>query len=149
MNTKYFYVAFSGFRYTEIPSSTEIPNEAMQMIGAKNNKIPVPVKGYHIIKSSNGMFIPSMFCHIIKQDQDVQDCVIDYMREMSKEEFDANDAFVEELSKPPKVSNAVMDELDELIKSAENGKLNINVKPDSDKNDDEFGGLFKKPKGWN
>ena len=149
MKEKYFYIAYSGFKYSEIPTSSDIPNEAMQMLGAKNNKIPVPMKGYDVIKSDNGMFIPSLFCEMIKRNSGVENCVIDFVKEITKDEFDADVSFTQELSKPPKVSNAVMDELDELINAAENGKLNINIKPDSDKNDDEFGGLFKKPKGWN
>jgi len=76
------------------------------------------------------------------------------VRELSKEEVDAEKSFMENIDKPLPISNAVMSEIDDLINAAEKGNLRVVVDPSSEKEheDDEdlpgLGGLFDEPEGW-
>jgi hypothetical protein len=115
----------------------------------KNGKIPVQIQGHDIIESPKGLFIPTEIERFIKFKGSLDECKIIFVREMTKEECDAEKVSLISSILPPKISSNVQSEIDYLIGATERGDLRVNVDPTSEKEDDEFGGLFTKPDNWN
>ncbi len=151
-NLKYFFVSYEGSFLKDLPEGAELP----EIFNDKKyaGKMPVNITGNDIITSDKGLFLPSAIESFIKATKGLVDCKIIFVRELSKEEVDAEKSFMENIDKPLPISNAVMSEIDELINAAEKGNLRVVVDPSSEKEheDDEdlpgLGGLFDEPEGW-
>jgi hypothetical protein len=79
------------------------------------------------------------------------DIKITFVRELSKDEYEADQAFLKMLTKHPDdrpLDKKVMSEIDALVGQVEAGNLKVKVDPDSEKVKDEFEDLFKRPPEW-
>lgn len=149
---KYFYITYEGTFLKDLPEGTELP----EMFEDKrySGKMPVNVTGTDIITSDKGLFLPTAIESFIKSTRNLIECKIVFVREMTKEEVDAERSYVETLDKPLPISDNVMSEIDDLINATEKGNLRVVVDPSSEKSheeDDELpglGGLFDEPEGW-
>lgn len=147
MSEKYFFVSFVGTILKDLPKDMD----ATEMFhpGLKNGKIPMQIHGHDIIESPRGYFIPTEIERFLKFKCSLEECKITFVREMSKEECDAEKKALIESILPPRISSNVQSEIDYLIGATEKGDLRVNVDPNSEKEDDDFGGLFTKPDNWN
>lgn len=147
MSEKYFFVSFVGTILKDLPK--EMDATELFHPNIKNGKIPMQIQGHDIIESSRGLFIPTEIERFIKFKGSLDECKITFVREMTKEECEAERVSLIESILPPKISSNVQSEIDYLIGATEKGDLRVNVDPTSEKEDDEFGGLFNKPDNWN
>ena len=147
MSEKYFFVSFVGTIYKDLPK--EMDATEMFHPDLKNGKIPVQIQGYDILESPKGLFIPTEIERFLKFKSSLEDCKITFVREMSKEECDAEKMALITSILPPKISSNVQSEIDYLIGATEKGDLRVNVDPKSEKDEDDFDGLFTKPDNWN
>jgi len=149
---KYFFIAYEGMILKDLPDGAELPEIFSDKKYA--GKMPINLTGTDIITSDKGMFLPSAIESFIKATRNLSECKIVFVREMTKEEVDAEKSFVETLDKPLPISNTVMSEIDDLINATERGNLRIVVDPSSEKSHEEdedlpgLGGLFDEPEGW-
>lgn len=151
-DTKYFFIAYEGLFLKELPEGTELPEffEDKKYSG----KMPINFKGTDIITSDKGLFLPTAIETFIKTTRNLAECKITFVREMTKEEVEAEKSYVETLDKPLPISNTVLSEIDDLINAAQNGNLRVVVDPSSEKSHEEdddlpgLGGLFDEPEGW-
>lgn len=156
-NIKYFFVSYTGIKSVDpqkmgLDSDTiESISENLKDAGIKNGKMPVPFSSNTTLTSENGLFIPSLMESYIRVMTNSTDIKITFVKELSKEEYDADQEFLKEMMKHPDdrpLDRKVMSEIDDLVGMAESGKLKIKVDPDSEKQKDEFDDLFKRPSEW-
>lgn len=153
-NTKYFFISYTGIKGVS-PEKMGIDSETIEMIPThlreKDGKIAVPFSSNTTMSSEEGMFIPSMMENYIRTLTNATDIKITFVRELSKDEFEADQAFLKMLTKHPDdrpLDKKVMSEIDALVCQVEAGNLKVKVDPDSEKVKDEFEDLFKRPSEW-
>lgn len=110
-------------------------NYASEHFVEKNGKKykPTHVTISTVIPAPLGRFIPSMMEKHIKDMAKCEEVCIQFVREMSKDEFEADVRFREEQKEleenGPPLDNATQSALDDLIERAAKGELNAQVDP--------------------
>lgn len=146
-NDKYFFISAAGIKHFDIGAfvanddESDIDKMLNEASGAQkpSGKLPITLNRSLVITAPNGLFVPAAIENKLKLMYGLDECVITFMREMSKEEFDMNNKVMSEMSKPTPLGTSVLSELEDILSRASSGELSVTeeLRPDFARTDEE------------
>jgi hypothetical protein len=149
-NSKYFFVVAAGTKYIDVSTlvgeATKDVSEIDKILEGIDDeevklkgKIPVTTHNNIVMESANGLFVPSMIENYIKTMYGLSEAYITFMREMTKEEYDFDCKYKENLKKPKPLEYNTISEIEDLLMRGESGNLSItdDLKPEFARTEEE------------
>lgn len=139
--TKYFFISARGSKFKNLDTEKGEDIEDVLKSLSLDGKTPDEQKQTmshsmdisSVIEMPSGMFIPSYIENYLKQKTGVDIVVINFVREMSYDEFIADSVHRANLtikSQPKPIGNNVLQEIDDILNQAEKGDLRV-IKPET------------------
>lgn len=140
---KYYFINATGVRYVSAQSVVGDDVDKLENAPGVVNidgkpHIPIETIFTTVLESDRG-FIPSMFCDYLAKSTKSNRCVLNFVQEMTAEEYVQELAYKKSVNEPAPLNNNIISEIDDLISSVEKGTINVYKpeKPDYPKSQDQ------------
>ena len=148
--SKYFFVVAAGTKYIDVSTlvgeATKDVSDIDKILNGVDDeeiklkgKVPITTHNNVVMESANGLFVPSMIENYIKTMYGLSEVYITFIREMTKEEYDFDCKYKENLKKPKPLEYNTISEIQDLLARGESGNLSITdeLKPEFARTDEE------------